>query len=248
MVRTLLLIAAAGFLVSVVTLSVAVALAGPQAFRHGYAFTLGDHGWRWSDHSQRRSDVDHDAGPEATRDFPWSGGSSLNVSVPAEIEYVQADGPAKVTATGPQGALDDLRVENGRIRYAGDGWHDGKLRLVVTAPAVNDFALDGAETLKISGYHQDKLSVTVSGYGDVHVAGETHDETMTISGAGHADLGGLKARTAHIEIDGSGDTRLAPTDAAEIDISGSGDATLLTSPPKLVSHISGSGQVHQPRS
>jgi Ca2+-binding RTX toxin-like protein len=117
---------------------------------------------------------------------------------------------------------------------------------VVTAPAVNDFNLEGAESLKLSGYHQDKLSVTVSGYGEVHAAGETRDAALKISGAGHADLGALKAQTARIEIDGSGDATLAPTDAAVIDIAGAGEATLLTNPPKLRTHISGSGQVHQP--
>jgi len=248
MVRTFLLIAVAGFLVSVVTLSLAVALAGPEAFRHGYAFTLGDHGWRWTSHNRVHwsDDGRHDGGPEATRDFAWAGGSSLNVSVPAEIEYVQADGPAKVTATGPKDALDDLRVEDGRIHYASDGDHNGKLTLVVTAPAVDDFTLDGAESLKISGYRQEKLSVAVSGYGDVKASGETRDATLTISGAGRADLAALKTRTARIEINGSGDATLAPTDAAIIDISGAGEANLLTNPPKLTTHISGSGQIHQP--
>ena len=51
------------------------------------------------------------------------------------------------------------------------------------------------------------------------------------------DLGELKAKSAEVDIQGSGTAKLAPTDAADIDISGSGDVTLLTHPPKLESNI-----------
>ena len=49
MIRTLLMIAVAGFLVSAVTLSVAVAITGPAAIANG-AWSFGPDGWGWRGH------------------------------------------------------------------------------------------------------------------------------------------------------------------------------------------------------
>ena len=103
MIRTLLMIAVAGFLVSAVTLSVAVAITGPEAIVHG-AWSFGPHGWGWR-HHYREVDESRDDGPETSRDIAWTGGDHLVVSVPADVQYTQADGPAKLTVSGPAGAL-----------------------------------------------------------------------------------------------------------------------------------------------
>ena len=252
MIRTLLMIAIAGFLVSAVTLSVAVAITGPAAIANG-AWSWGPEGWGWARHghgwSHSRSGVseDSDDGPQTSRDIAWSGGESLTVSVPAEVQYTQAEGPAKVTVTGPSGAVADVRVEDGHIRYDDDRGHDEqKLKIVITAPAVTDFTLEGDETFNLIGYKQDKLALSVSGHADLKAAGETRDLQIRISGSGRADLGGLKTRSARIGISGSGEASLAPTDAADVDITGSGDVTLLTNPPQLRTSITGSGQIHRP--
>ena len=55
----------------------------------------------------------------------------------------------------------------------------------------------------------------------------------------------MKTQAAKVEIEGSGDATLAPTDAADITIEGSGDVTLLTQPAKLQSNLSGSGRIRQ---
>jgi len=244
MIRVLVMIAVTGFLVSVVTLSMAVAIGGPEiitdsAWRgwHG-----GHWGWSsddWPDRGWRNS------GPQATREMAWTGGDTLDVDVPAEVTYTQASGPGKLTITGPRRALDALEIEGGHLRYAHGHHHGAELTIVMTAPSVTRFDLSGSGKLSIEGYNQDKLSIEVSGDGDVSAKGETKSVALSVSGSGNTDLSELKLADASVDIEGSGEATLAPTGAANINISGSGEVTLLTRPAKLESNISGSGSIHQ---
>jgi hypothetical protein len=167
--------------------------------------------------------------------------------VPAQITYTQTDGPGKITVTGSQRALDNLEVENGRLHFI-DGRHHhggGDLTIVMTAPAVNHFELRGSGRLEIQDYKQDKLSLDLSGHGQVIARGETKGLQLSMTGSGESDLSELKVGDADVNVDGSGAATLAPTGAAIVDISGSGDVTLLTRPSKLETNVSGSGSIHQ---
>jgi hypothetical protein len=248
MIRVLVMIAVAGFILSVATLSAAIAIGGPEALSHA-AWTWGAnrhwtvHGGR---HWDRHDGWDSDSGPQATREMAWTGGDSLEVDVPAEVRYTQAPGPAKLTITGPKRAVEDVEIENGHVRFDHRRHHDygGKLVIVMTAPNITRFDMHGSSTLAIEGYRQDKLSIDLSGNADVAVSGEVDVVKLDVSGSAEADLGKLKAKGAEIDIAGSGEATIAPTEWAKVDISGSGDVTLLTNPPKLETDISGSGSIH----
>jgi len=249
MIRVLVMIAVTGFLVSLASLTAAVAIGGPAILESAAWGGWGQHwvhrtdfdGGRWD-----RWDDRHD-GAQATRDFTWNGGDSLDVDVPADVTYTQAPGPAKITVSGPARLVSEVEIDGGHI-----GWthrrrhmHWGDLQITMSAPNVTRFELSGAGKLAISGYKQDKLDLDISGDADVTAAGETGALGLDVSGSGDADLSGLKARDARVDIQGSGDAKLAPTDSAKVDISGSGEVTLLTHPPKLDTNISGSGSLHQ---
>lgn len=241
MIRVLVMIAVTGFLVSVVTLSTAVALGGPEV--------LTDSAWngwgRWSWHDGDHWDRGRDLGPQATREIAWTGGDTLDVDVPAEITYTQAPGAGKLTVTGPQRALDNLVLDNGHLHYARGRRHRGELTVVMTAPGVSRFDLAGSAKLEIHDYRQDRLSLDLAGDGAVTATGETKMLALTIAGSGESDLSKLKVTDADVQIDGSGEATLAPTGAVNVDIAGSGEVTLLNRPTKLESNVSGSGTLHQ---
>ncbi len=240
MIRNLAIVAVAGLVVSTATLSAAFFIAGPQNVING-AWTYGPHGWggHWSHHLRDSQDD----GPQTTRDIAWSGGEALDIEVPADIRYTQAPGPAKVTVTGPQVAVADLVIENGRFGYARDRDHDARFTVMISAPSVNRFTLESSGRLAIVGYRQDSLTLDLEGDTDVVAAGEAKSVKLSISGSADADLAAMKAQAADVTIEGSGSAKVAPPAEAKVDISGSGDVHLLTDPPKLATHISGSGQV-----
>jgi len=247
MVRVLVMIAVAGFFVSLVTLSVAVAIGGPAILESaawgGWGPRWSHHGdwdgWGWDRH------WDRDRGAETTRELAWSGGDTLDVDLPADVQYTQ--GPAaKVTVSGPARAIEDVEIEGGHLTWSGrHHMHFGDLRVVITAPTVTHFGLSGSGELTIADYKQESLDLRISGNGDVKATGETGALKLDVSGSGDADLSSLKTKSADVDISGSGDVKVAPIESARVDVSGSGDVTLVTHPARLETHMSGSGDLHQ---
>ncbi|MGZ6014802.1 MAG: GIN domain-containing protein [Phenylobacterium sp.] len=249
MIRVLVMIAVAGFLVSVVSLSAAVAIGGPDLLTaslwNRWIDGNGHWGWDsdWSDrHAWRHG---RDGGPQATRDLAWSGGDTLAVDMPADVRYTQAPGAAKVTVSGPEREVADVEIEDGHIRYGRHHGHWGDLTVVVSAPAVSHFEISSDGILAIDGYKQDKLSLDISGSANVTARGEAKGVELSIAGSGSTDLTNLKVSDADVSLEGSGEATLGPTGVANINIAGSGDVTLLNHPSKLESNVSGSGSIHQ---
>lgn len=249
MIRVLVLIAVTGFLLSVVTLSTAVAIGGPDLLSHG-AWNWGRwasngdfevNGHRWG----HRHDTEA-SGPQTTREIAWNGGDTLDIDIPADVQFTQAPGPGKLTVSGSKSLVDEVELDGGRLTFRNHGhvrW--GDLTIVMTAPSVTRFEMEGSGKLAIAGYRQDKLDVEINGSGDVTAAGDAQSVSLNISGSGDADLGGIKARAAEVDIDGSGNATVAPTESAKLEVSGSGDIILLTRPSRLESNVSGSGTVEQ---
>jgi hypothetical protein len=244
MIRALVIIAVAGFLMAVGCISAAVAIGGPQAIaRSGWTWDWDLHDGRAPWHGGwRRHDL---AGPQTERDFPWSGGR-LEVNAPAEIEYVQAAGPARLTVRGSKALVDRVRVEGGRISLAPGRPTWGDLEIRLSAPDVTRFELNGASHLNITGYKQDELVLESSGHSEIEAAGEAKSVKLSVSGAGEADLSDLKTAGAEIDISGAGQATAGPTDWARVAISGVGDVELLTRPKELQTDISGAGRIRTP--
>jgi hypothetical protein len=250
MIRVLVMIAVTGFLVSIASLSAAVAIGGPDILTDGVwnRWVDGDGHWGWSsdDWGDRHWDRGlHDGGAQSTRDVTWTGGDTLDVDVPADVRYTQAPGPGKLTISGPEREVSAVEVEDGHIRFNRHSRHWGDLTIVMTAPSVTRFNLNSDGDLSIEGYKQDKLALDISGSSDVTAKGEARSVELSVAGSGASDLTDLKVTDADVTIAGSGQATLGPTGAANVDISGSGEVTLLNHPTRLESNVSGSGSIHQ---
>lgn len=245
MTRTLVLIAFSGFILAVACIAGALALGGHALIGHHW----GGRHWtvNWDDgHGWRGRDDHPGAGGAATREIAWPGGDKIEFDVPADVQYTQGAGPAKLVISGPRDALDRLELSGGQLQYRDDeDFNDSRLTIVMTAPDVRHFAISGDNNLSIAGYNQDDLAVDVSGHGTVNAKGKARAVNVDISGDGDIDLSGVAAQTAQADISGSGRAYIAPTDEANLDISGSGEIDLLTHPAKLTSDVSGSGRIVQ---
>ena len=258
MIRTLFIIAAAGLVLATASLGGAFALGGRDMARHG---------WEWTFHDRDGDTVsfERDDGTRAedvTRTIAWTGGESLTVDLSADVEYVQGDTPG-VTVTGPANLVERVRLVGDRLTWIEDDdgpdhervifgrreggrgiWiHSEAVRIVVTAPNISSFDLEGSADLTLKDYDQDTLAVDISGSGEVYANGRTRALEVDISGSGDADLSALTTTDANVAIAGSGDARVAPTGRADISISGSGDVDVTTRPATVNQDITGSGDV-----
>ncbi len=254
MIRVLIMIAVVGFVLSLGSLSAAVAIGGPDALTRG--------GWHWAEGGSWKGkhwgwdDDDgpmtgRDLGPQVTRTLSWSGADRLDVNLAADVQYIQSTGPSSVVITGPEKAVNDVIVEGDSLRYQRGGNRHRHyrgyptLKVVIRAPNISEFDLSGRNTLSIEGYNQPRLRVDISGSAEVTATGTADEVILGLSGAGDANLEAVKSRSARVEVSGSADATIAPTESARLEISGSGDVRLLTNPKSLETDISGAGRVTQ---
>lgn len=245
MIRTLAIIAGAGFLTFVVCLTSVLALGGPEIVRDGLVIPA------VLEHIEQGDDYVHPDTPPVTRTFAWTGTDELTVDLPADVTLVEGDKPG-IVVTGLQREVDLVRVEGGRIFWQ-DGerrmrhivWHgDRALKIVVTAPKVSKVRINGSGDVTLQGYSQPVLDIAIAGSGDLDGRGATEKLTVDIAGSGDVDLRHLTARTAMLSVAGSGDINADASDEAVIKVSGSGDVTLSRTPTRLQQDVAGSGDVY----
>lgn len=254
MTRTLILIAGVAFVVAIVCLGGAAALGGRELAEHGWTMHGGDfHGVHFTvdddGHGKRvflagPASIDG-AGPTETREIAWSGDDSLDLEIPADVQFTQSPGPAKLVVTGPKGTVDQVRVSGSDIDFDETPANARRVTIVMTAPNVRDFTLDGDGKLSIAGFDQDRLDLDLNGDNQAEVKGQAHAVKLDISGDGAADLSALAVEAAQVEIEGSGRSTIAPTEKADLDISGDGEIDLTTHPADMHSDVSGSGRIVQ---
>lgn len=253
MIRNLIVIAVASFVLTVVCFAGVAAVGGRDLIEHGWSIPASVFDDEDNVHISVGPGRGHDSGPDVTRELVWSGGTLLQVDVPASVTYTQ--GPvARVTVTGPQALVDRIVVDGGRLRFKdednGEGPHirfnRERIEITVVAPDVKKFVLNGSPDLKFAAYDQPDLSIEINGSGEVEGAGKTQALSLSIAGSGDAGLGALAAQDASISIAGSGNAEVAAKGAVQVDIAGSGDVVLTTKPASLSSNIDGSGDLHLP--
>jgi hypothetical protein len=248
MVRLLLTVFFVGLVVSCACWGAVVAMGGPD---HGWGsgFTRYDDGhWAWRDDGDVGVKRDHSAtvGETGTREIAWNGSNRLEVDFPAEIDYTQ--GPdAKVTATGPQNLIDQIRVHDGVIDY-GDNWawkrrNQGGIHLTIQAPTVTRFELNGAAKMNISAYRQDSMDLEVNGAAKVNASGQANKLHMELNGASSAEMASLLNDDANVELNGASSVTMNPRLSARVEINGVGHARLLTHPTNYQQEINGIGSV-----
>lgn len=251
MVRTLVIILVASFVLAVACFAGVAAVGGRDLVEHGWtipASVLGDGG----ENVRFSIGGRHDDSPEVTRDLVWSGGPLLQIDVPAQVTYAPG-AVAKVTITGPQNLVDQVVVENGRLRFRDSETGETHvrfaregLRVTVIAPDVKRFVLNGSPDLVFAGYDQPDLTIEINGSGEVKGAGKTQVLSLTIAGAGDAGLGALDAQDATVNLAGGGNAEVMAKGAVQVDIAGSGDVVLTAKPASLSSNIDGSGDLKLP--
>ena len=244
MIRTLAIIAAAGFILCIGSLAGALGLAGGAS---GLKSKVTQFANEAEIHIDSGDDeiIIGDSGPRATRQMTWTGTDTLEIDAFADVTYIQ--GPANsISLEGPAAVLDKVSVRNGKIEFDGHRWKGGALKVTVEAPAVRRFELDGVQDLKISGYDQDTLEIDLSGAGRVTIAGKARRAVLDISGTGSANLSELELDEAEIDLSGAGKATLGPKSSAKVDVSGIGEIELTRRPARLEQNISGAGRVSQP--
>jgi hypothetical protein len=177
-----------------------------------------------------------------SREIPWDDSTSLTLGIRSVVRYVQAPGAGKVIARGPHRSVSTLVISDGNIRD--QLLHTGAtLDIVVFAPAISHFHLDGKSRLSIEGYDQKSLFVSTQGKAQVEAAGRVNDVTVEMQGSGTVNLANLSTDSASASIGGMSTLVLAPVQRAHLDVRNFASAVLLSRPNELTKSLLDSGRI-----
>ena len=189
---------------------------------------------------------------------------------------LKQDSIQSVTVTAKQATIDKLVVEVGdrklTIRYPTDAWFDSKWSpgdvvihismpqidelsqsgsgSIVADQSINSRILDlyvgGSGVIKLANLKADKIAATLSGSGQMQLAGEgtVSDFKLILSGSGHIKASGLKCKQVDVTIAGSASCAVHALDNLKCKIVGSGDVTY-NGNPAIETTIVGSGKVKE---
>jgi hypothetical protein len=103
--------------------------------------------------------------------------------------------------------------------------------------------LSGSGKVKVDSLILTTLSATVSGSGNLTLAGKTDSQTISISGSVKYTAGDLSSKATSVTISGSGNVTVWATDTLTVRSSGSGEVSYYGS-PQVSFNQSGSGNIH----
>lgn len=119
----------------------------------------------------------------------------------------------------------------------------GKIRVRVSAPNIENLQVSGASKLSLSNVKNDSLKVDASGASKIKVDGETSNLEVELSGASRLDAENLKAE--NVNVDGSGASSAAVNVSGDLkaDLSGASKVTYTGNPRNLEKSTSGASSV-----
>jgi Putative auto-transporter adhesin, head GIN domain len=165
-------------------------------------------------------------------------------------------GRLTVTQTGTESlsiTTDDNILPNIDSTVTGDTLHLGpksgvaivnvaRLDYRLTVKNLSAVSVSGAAAVDASGINTTSLTVSLSGAGDITVAGRADSQDVELSGAGSYKGRDFATKTATVRVSGAGSAAVAVSDHLDAHVSGVGSITYYGN-PNVTQEISGVGTI-----
>lgn len=106
-----------------------------------------------------------------------------------------------------------------------------------------DASVSGSSDLTANGDFGD-LTASISGSGEIHMSGTADRVDGRVTGSGEMDLLEVRARSARVDVSGSGGATVQVSERLDAKVSGSGDVRY-RGEPAVTADVSGSGDVER---
>lgn len=167
----------------------------------------------------------------------FAGAATLMISIGDETS---------LTITGDDNLLEfvDTEVDNQvlKIAFSQSIAPSKSMQFVITTPDLDRLKIAGACKATVADLSSDSFELAASGAVNVTCSGVTEAMKVAISGAGSVDGRQLVAKTANVNISGSGSVDLHAVDELTVKISGAGQVRYIGE-PKITKNISGMGSI-----
>jgi|GEM_PF-994343 len=193
-----------------------------------------------------------DAGPKRTEtrnvgsfdSIDLDGSARLLVTV-GESKSVSVAAPASViehVTTEVEG--DTLHI---RTRAKDWVWVNGgpRIEIAVSVPQLKGLRVQGGNDVRMQGFKGGASSIAVQGAAHVRATGELDALTVSMQGAGFADLSGLTADAATVTVDGIGKVIVHSKNKLDATMNGIGSILYTGAPHDVSTRMNGFGSIEQ---
>lgn len=184
----------------------------------------------------------HDEGERFSRTLDLAGFDRIKVSGVYEID-VRVGSDFSIELSGYEDEMErvEATVKNGELNlgHKKRGWrerHDNNdhgVEAVITMPSLTGLKVSGVVDGEIAGVDVDRFNVSLSGVGDIRIAGECGDLDANVSGVGDLDARDLECRMADVNVSGVGSAAVFASEEVDANISGMGDIDVYGSPKRV---------------
>ena len=188
------------------------------------------------------------AGKTMSREIAWTGGETVSVDIPADIENRPGDSDKMLSVSGDAALVPHIVVKEGEIKLDCRPGRLNAARIKIALPGMTfmRFNLAGLTSLNLRDIDQPELRFNLAGASSVTAAGKV--DSLHINGAGlsEARLGALSVRVAHLNLAGKSTVETAVSDELELNSVGAATLTLVSEPKTLKTNILGTSRIiHQ---
>lgn len=187
------------------------------------------------------------AGPGGAVSEVRATGAFRGVELAGTLEVEARIGPA--TRVEVSGAPDRIKqvttsVTGGVLRIDTKGKVEkGRLRVVVTAPALEKLAISGTGELRASGLDGGTIDASISGTGAMQLAGKAAALRLSIPGTGEVRAKDLVVGDATIDVRGTAEAKIYATRSVDARIAGTGALRVHGHPATVKKSITGTAIV-----
>lgn len=177
-------------------------------------------------------------------------GSFTNVIADDAMDVEITIGPRfAIELEGDDNLIDRIRTdaENGTLHLRVRGSYRVRRPMLarVTMPRLERVNLEASGDARVSGINGGRLNLIGQGSGSFDVDGAVDEVEVHINGSGNADLDGLRAREAHILINGTGDARAHVVDGIYAKVNGTGRILYRGRPRRVTEEVNGTGAIRR---
>lgn len=206
------------------------------------------------------------SGPKVKKTLNLDNFNAFEMAVSGNV-YIKQGNTQSVIVEAQQNIIDNLVTtvsdKNWKIKFDKNVRNYDGMKIWITIPTLTKAAISGSGdiigeskfanldklTLGISGsgdlsldFDASSVDCKISGSGGMKLNGSANTQTISISGSGDVYSDNLKTSSCNVRVSGSGGCKVNASENLDVAISGSGDV-LYSGRPKVNAKVSGSGDV-----
>ena len=183
------------------------------------------------------------------RDLPAFKSIETNGAFAIEVTCQQS---ASFEIEGDDNLLPLIKTEvrDGVLRIYSDRAFNAKRAMSVrmALPDLEAIRSNGAADIHVTKVKNDQLTISWQGAGRIEAEGETKFISISSTGAGKIDTGGLRAERAKVSVTGAAHVDVYASQQLDVTVSGVGKVTYGGNPPVVNKSVSGFGTVSKKES